>query len=165
MAEPQQTRGPTRPANQRGAARLAAVQALYQMDIGATPIEDVIAEFQTWRFGQELDGAKYINADPDFFRDIVSGVVRDQLRLDPAIHEALAADWPLVRIDVTLRAILRAASHELVSRKDIPARVVINEYVDVAKAFFEGDEPRIVNGVLDTLARRIRPQEFATAGG
>lgn len=152
-----------RSANRRGAARLAAVQALYQMDIGATPIDDVIAEFETWRFGQELDGATYIDADPDFFRDIVGGVVRDQRLLDPAIHEALATDWPLVRIDVTLRAILRAAAHELVSRPDIPARVVISEYIDVAKAFFAADEPRIVNGVLDTLSRKLRPREFAEA--
>ncbi|MFO1184218.1 MAG: transcription antitermination factor NusB [Bauldia sp.] len=154
-----------RTANRRGAARLAAVQALYQMDVGATPIDDVIAEFETWRFGHELDGATYVDADPDFFRDIVTGVVRDQRKLDPAIHDALAADWPLVRIDVTLRAILRAAAHELVSRRDVPARVVISEYIDVAKAFFAADEPRIVNGVLDTLSRKLRPGEFADASG
>jgi N utilization substance protein B len=146
-----------RPGNQRSAARLAAVQALYQMDIAGTPVEEVLAEFETFRLGHELDGIKYRDADPAFFRDIVTGVVRTQLELDPAIHETLLAGWPLARIDVTLRAILRSAAHELRSRKDVPSPVVISEYVDVAKAFFTGDEPRLVNGVLDALSRRIRP--------
>jgi N utilization substance protein B len=145
-----------RPANRRSAARLAAVQALYQMDIAGTPIEEVLAEFETYRLGHELDGILYRDADAAFFRDIVSGVVRNQLELDPAIHETLRAGWPLARIDVTLRAILRSAAHELRSRKDVPAAVVISEYVDVAKAFFTGDEPKLVNGVLDSLAKTIR---------
>jgi N utilization substance protein B len=155
-----------RPANRRGASRLAAVQALYQMDVGGTPIDEVVAEFENHRLGRELDGIQYRDADPAFFRDIVSGVVRDQRSLDPQIHAALASDWPLARIDVTLRAILRSAAHELSRRTDIPARVVISEYVDVARAFFsDGEEPKMVNGVLDTLARRLRPGEFAGATG
>ncbi len=158
--EPAQQRR-SRPANQRGASRLAAVQALYQMDVGGATLEDVLAEFETWRLGRELDGVQYRDADAGFFRELVAGVVRDQLDLDPKIHEALADGWPLARIDVTLRAVLRSAAHELASRPDVPARVVITEYVDVAKAFFDGDEPRLVNAVLDTLARQLRPAEFS----
>lgn len=150
-----------RPANRRGASRLAAVQALYQMDVGGSAIEDVLAEFETWRLGGELDGVQYRDADPAFFRDIVGGVVRDQRGLDPMIHDTLASGWPLARIDVTLRSILRAAAHELKNRPDVPGKVVIAEYVEIAKAFFEKEEPGIVNGVLDNLARALRPAEFA----
>lgn len=149
-----------RPANQRGAARLAAVQALYQMDIGGATLPDVLAEFESYRLGKEVDGEQYRNADPAFFRDIVAGVVRNQQMLDPIVHTTLTGDWPLARIDVTLRAILRAGAYELSSRADVPARVVIAEYVDVAKAFFEDEEPSMVNGVLDALARRLREAEF-----
>ncbi len=154
-----------RPANARGAARLAAVQALYQMDVGGTSVEDVMAEFETWRLGRELDGVTYRDADAAFFRDLVAGVVREQRSLDPMIHEALMAGWPLARIDVTLSAILRSAVQELSAKPDVPARVVITEYLDVAKAFFDGDEPGIVNGVLNALARRLRPGEFTEPGG
>jgi N utilization substance protein B len=151
---------PVRPANQRGAARLAAVQALYQMDLGGTTLPDVIAEFEALRLGQELDGEHYRDADHAFFRDIVSGVVAEQRTLDPVIDKALTADWPLPRVDATLRAILRCGAFELSRRVDVPARVVISEYVDVAKAFFEGEVPAMVNGVLDTLAHGLRPAEF-----
>ncbi len=151
----------TRPANQRGAARLAAVQALYQMDLSGTTLNEVIAEFETYRLGKEVDGDQYRNADAAFFRDIVSGVVRDQKTLDPAIDRTLAQGWPLSRIDTTLRAILRAGAFELANRTDVPSRVVISEYVDVAKAFFEDDAPAVVNAVLDGLARELRVGEFA----
>jgi N utilization substance protein B len=151
----------SRPANQRGAARLAAVQALYQMELGGTTLPEVIAEFEAYRLGKEVDGDQYRNADSAFFRDIVAGVVREQMRLDPAIDAALAAGWPLARIDATLRAILRAGAFELSARRDVPSRVVISEYVDVAKAFFEDDGPRVVNGVLDALTRSLRPGELA----
>ena len=150
----------TRPANQRGAARLAAVQALYQMDLGGASLPDVLAEFESYRLGKEVDGEQYRDADFAFFRDIVGGVVREQQTLDPIVHTTLTAGWPLARIDVTLRAILRAGSYELSGRNDVPARVVIAEYVDVAKAFFEGEVPALVNGVLDAIARRLRPAEF-----
>ncbi len=155
-AEPRASRG----ARKRGAARLAAVQALYQMDLGGVPLPDVIAEFEAHRLGKEIDGEQYGDADPAFFRDVVAGVVRDQLRLDPAINAALTPDWPLARIDATLRAILRAGAFELASRADVPARVVISEYVDVAKAFYEDTVPAMVNGVLDALGRTLRPGEF-----
>lgn len=149
-----------KPANKRGVARLAAVQALYQMEIGGAELADVVTEFETFRLGQELDGEEYREADPIFFRDIVSGVVTEQRQIDPRVHQALVEDWPLKRIDTTLREILRAGSWELLKRKDIPAKVVITEYVDVAKAFFVEEEPKIVNGVLDKIARQLRSKEF-----
>ena len=152
-----------RPANQRGAARLAAVQALYQMDLAGVTLPEVLAEFESYRLGKEIDGVEYRDADAVFFRDIVSGVVREQASLDPAIHAALVPGWPLARIDATLRAILRCGAYELAHRPDVPARVAISEYVDVAKAFYEGEAAAMVNGVLDTLARKLRQAEFAAA--
>jgi N utilization substance protein B len=154
---------PPRPANQRGAARLGAVQALYQMDIGGAPLPFVIAEFEAHRLGSELEGKQLLPADVDFFRAIVSGVVEEQRQIDPIIHAALPPTWPLTRIDLTLRAILRCGVFELLSRRDVPARVAINEYVDVAKAFFSADEPGLVNGVLDRVARDTRPEETTKA--
>src|SRR5690606_28794089 len=95
-------------------------------------------------------------ADADFFTQIVTGVIRSQLDIDPTIDNALARDWPMARIDATLRAILRAAVFELLRRKDIPAAVVISEYVDIARAFYEDDAPGLVNGVLDAIARQVK---------
>lgn len=149
-----------RPANKRGAARLSAVQALYQMDVGGSSLSDVLAEFEAFRLGAELDGEQYREADASWFRDLVKGVVAEQRYLDPVIHRSLVAGWPLRRIDTTLRAILRAGAFELMRRKDVPARVVISEYIDVARAFYEAEEPRMVNGVLDKLAREFRSSEF-----
>ncbi|MBN9334408.1 transcription antitermination factor NusB [Devosia sp.] len=143
----------SRPANQRGAARLAAVQALYQMDVGRQTLEDTLAQFSAFHLGRELEGEQYLPADADFFGQIVRGVTKNQLEIDPAIDKALAADWPIERIDSTLRAILRAAVFELLRRRDIPARVVITEYVDVARAFFEEDASGMVNAALDSIAR------------
>jgi len=154
-----------RPANRRGAARLAAVQALYQMEIAGTPVTQVVAEFESFRLGKEMDGDQYREADVAWFRDLVAGVVSEQRAIDPAINAALVADWPLKRIDATLRAILRAGTYELTKRRDVPARAVLSEYIDVAKAFFEGDEPRIVNGVLDRIAHDVRPDELGAKGG
>jgi N utilization substance protein B len=152
-----------RPANQRSAARLGAVQALYQMDAGGTPLPAVIGEFETHRLGQDIEGEKLRPADRPFFRALVTGVVKAQRRIDPIIHAALPGTWPLTRIDLTLRAVLRCGVFELVSRRDIPARVVINEYLDIAHAFFTGDEPGLVNGLLDRVARDHRPEEFSKA--
>lgn len=146
----------TRPANQRGAARLAAVQALYQMDVGRQSLEETLAQFNTYRLGREIEGEQYLPADADFFGQIVRGVIKAQLDIDPMIDNALAADWPVTRIDATLRAILRAAAFELLRRKDIPASVVITEYVDVANAFFEDDAPKLVNAVLDRIGKAVR---------
>jgi N utilization substance protein B len=144
----------SRPANQRGAARLAAVQALYQMDIGRQSLEDTLAQFSAHHLGREIEGEQYLPADADFFRQIVTGVIRSQLDIDPSIDSALATDWPMSRIDATLRAILRAAAFELLRRKDIPPGVVITEYVDIARAFYADEAPAMVNGVLDAIARQ-----------
>ena len=149
-----------RKANRRGAARLAAVQALYQMDIAGAGLNDVFAEFESHWLGNEVEGEKYLPAEAAFFRDVVSGVVRDQARLDPLIDEALSKGWPLKRIDAILRAVLRAGSYELEHRKDVPGRVVVSEYVDVAHAFVEKDETGMVNAVLDQIARQFRADEF-----
>jgi N utilization substance protein B len=146
---------PVRPANQRGAARLAAVQALYQMDVGRQTLEDTLSQFSAHMLGREVEGEQYLPADADFFRQIVGGVIKSQLDIDPTIDNALNADWPVGRIDATLRAILRAAAWELLRRRDIPAGVVISEYVDIARAFYEDDAPKLVNGVLDTIARQV----------
>jgi N utilization substance protein B len=145
----------TRPANQRGAARLAAVQALYQMDVGRQTLEDTLSQFNAHMLGREVEGEQYLPADADFFRQIVTGVIKSQLDIDPTIDNALSSDWPVGRIDATLRAILRAAAFELLRRRDIPAGVVITEYVDIAKAFYEDDAPALVNGVLDTIAKQV----------
>ncbi|MEW9615775.1 transcription antitermination factor NusB [Shinella sp. S4-D37] len=148
---------PVKPANQRGAARLAAVQALYQMDIGGTGVLEVVAEYEAHRLGQEVDGDTYLKADASWFRSIVAGVVRDQRLLDPMIGAALQDDWALSRVDSTVRAILRAGTFELKERKDVPVAVIVTEYVEIAKAFFEDEEPKLVNAVLDRIAKQLRP--------
>lgn len=147
-------------ANRRGAARLAAVQALYQMDIGGAGINDIFAEFESHWLGNEVEGDTYLPAEAAFFRDVVAGVVKDQNKLDPLLDDALNQGWPLKRIDAILRAVLRAGAYELDHRKDVPARVVIKEYVDVAHAFVEKDEVGLVNAVLDQMARKFRAGEF-----
>ena len=150
-----------RKANKRGAARLAAVQALYQMDISGAGLNEILSEFESHWLGREVEGAQYLPAEAAFFRDIVSGVVRDQRLLDPQIDEALERGWPLKRIETVLRAALRAGLYELQNRRDVPARVVVSEYADVAAAFVERDETGMVNAVLDQLARKLRAEEFA----
>ena len=152
-----------RKANKRGAARLAAVQALYQMDLAATGLNEILAEFERHWIGREVEGEQYLPAEAAFFRDIVTGVVREQRRLDPLIDEALAERWPLKRIEAILRAVLRAGAYELDYRRDVPARVVVSEYADVAAAFVEREETGMINAVLDQLARKLRAAEFGPA--
>lgn len=147
---------PVKPANQRGAARLAAVQALYQMDIAGSGVLEVVAEYEAHRLGQEVDGETYLKADASWFRSIVAGVVRDQTKIDPMIANALQDDWALSRIDSTVRAILRAGTFELIERKDVPVPVIVTEYVEIAQAFFPDDEPKLVNAVLDRIAKQVR---------
>ena len=154
-----------RKANKRGAARLAAVQALYQMDLAGTGLNEILAQFESHWIGREVEGAQYLPAEAAFFRDIVSGVVRDQRELDPLIDEALSKGWPLKRIEAVLRAALRAGAYELIHRADVPARVVVAEYADVVAAFVERDETGMVNAVLDQLARRLRAAEFGRTAG
>ncbi|MVA99243.1 transcription antitermination factor NusB [Nitratireductor sp. CAU 1489] len=146
----------TRPANKRGSARLAAVQALYQMDVAGSGLLETTAEYESFRLGKELDGALYREADPQWFRAILAGVVENQKTVDPVIRQALTEDWPLSRLDTTLRAILRAAVFELMKRADVPVAVIVSEYVDIAKAFYAEEEPKLVNAVLDRVSRRLR---------
>jgi N utilization substance protein B len=143
--------------NKRGAARLAAVQALYQMDVAGTGLLETAAEYENFRLGQEIDGEQYLDADKQWFRAILSGVVENQTALDPEVHAALVDGWPLNRLDSTLRAVLRAGAWEMIHRKDVPVAVTVTEYVEIASAFFgDGEEPRMVNAVLDRVARRHR---------
>ncbi len=145
----------------RSQARLAAVQALYQMDLAATDLNKLINEFVTERFGAAAEFETVAMADQTLFESIVRGVVTHQMQIDPAVDAQLATGWRLNRLDATLRAVLRGAMYEILYRKDVPGRVVITEYLDIAKAFFEGDEPKVVNAVLDKLARKHRPKEFS----
>jgi N utilization substance protein B len=158
-------RNEDRKANRRGAARLAAVQALYQMDLAGTPLNDILAEFQSHWIGQEVDGSQYLPAEAAFFRSVVQGVLDDQRKLDPMIDKALQGGWPLKRVESLLRAVLRAGVYELSSRSDVPARVVVSEYVDVAHAFLDAEETGMVNAVLDQLARQLRAGEFVRTAG
>ncbi len=145
-------------------ARLAAVQALYQMEAADVGLESVILEFRTHRLGGDIDGNALHDADDEFFAELMRGVIRLQSKIDPLIEKRLAKSWTLPRLDATARAILRAASFELLSRPDIPARSIINEYLDIANAFFVGDDPRFINAVLDAIARDARLEEFEDAG-
>ena len=139
----------------RSAARLGAVQALYQMDIAKSDLADVLAEFGSVRLGDEFENGECGDADFEFLSSLVRGVLEEQRVIDPLINDRLAGGWKLSRIDSTLRAILRAGAYELKFRRDVPPRVAISEYIDVAKAFFEGEEPKVVNGVLDKLAHEF----------
>ena len=146
--------------SERSAARLAAVQALYQMDVSGKGVIDATAEFEAFWIGREVEGIEFKPAENAFFRKIVAGAVEHQRAIDPVIDKALSEGWPLTRIEEVLRAILRSAVYELSFMKDVPARVVISEYVDVAHGFYGEEEPRLVNGVLDTIAREVRPGEL-----
>lgn len=145
----------------RSVARLAAVQALYQMEVSSIGVESVIREFTDHRFDRALEGVEgegdtLASADEGFFAELVRGVVAEQKRVDAAIAKRLAENWRLERVDATVRAILRAGAYELIYRADVPTEVAIDEYVDVAKSFFEGAEPGFVNGALDAVARDVR---------
>src|SRR5205085_8951918 len=155
---------PGRKAHRGGARRVDAVQALYEMDIAATPLNDILAEFESHWIGQEVEGSQYLPAEAAFFQSIVRGVLDDQRALDPLIDKALSGGWPLKRVEALLRAVLRAGAFELSSRSDVPARVVVAEYVDVAHACLDKDETGMVNAVLDQLARQLRAGEFERAG-
>lgn len=157
------TQNQPRLANQRSVARLVAVQALYQMDVGGASLPTVLAEFETIRTGDDGEGNTMRPADNGFFRNLVGGVVDRQRAIDPEIHQSLPETWPLKRIDVTLRAILRCGTFELMNKSDVPAKVIITEYVDIAKAFFNEDEPGLVNAVLDHVARKERSDELSSA--
>ncbi|MBF9034669.1 transcription antitermination factor NusB [Rhodobacterales bacterium HKCCE2091] len=144
----------------RSAARLYAVQALYQMEAAGQPLDKVRVEFESYRFGQEVAGEELAEGDLDLFRGTLEDAVNWQARIDQMTDRALVAKWPIDRIDPVLRALFRAAGAELVDAKT-PPKVVITEFVEVARAFFpEGREPRFVNAVLDHMAREAQPEAF-----
>jgi N utilization substance protein B len=140
----------------RTVARLAAVQALYQLEVGGAGVEAVIREFSEHRFDRDMEGEQLAEADEGFFAEVLRGVVEDQGAIDKSIAARLAEGWKLERIDATLRAILRAGAFELIRRADVPTEVVIDEYLEIAKSFFEGPEPGFVNGALDGIAHDVR---------
>jgi N utilization substance protein B len=153
------------PKQARSVARLAAVQALYQMEVSAAGAEAVIREFCEHRFDRDLpaeageEAVTLAEADEAFFADLVRGVVQNQRGVDAAIARRLASGWRLERLDATARAILRSGAYELAHRPDVPTEVVIDEYVELAKSFFEGPEPGFVNGALDAVAQDVRPKD------
>jgi N utilization substance protein B len=144
------------PRQARSVARLAAVQALYQMELGGVGVETVVREFSDHRFGADLEGEPLAQADEAFFGDLVRGVVADQATIDRAVVRRLAQNWKLERLDATVRAILRAGAFELASRPDVPTEVVIDEYVELAKAFFDPTEAGFINAALDAIAGDVR---------
>ena len=144
----------------KSAARLYAVQALFQMEAAGETVERVQKEFEDFRFGETLDEGELAEGDVDHFRALIDRAVNEQAKIDQMTDRALVAKWPIDRIDPTLRALFRAAGAELVA-KGTPPKVVITEFVDVARAFFpEGREPKFVNAVLDHMAREARPEAF-----
>ncbi|WP_324749148.1 transcription antitermination factor NusB [Sphingomonas sp. LY54] len=140
----------------RSAARLAAVQALYQQEMEKTPLPTLLHEFHQHRLGATIEGVEYANAEVDFFDDIVRGVDARRVELDALIAARLAKDWSIERLDKPMRQILRAGAYELVARIDVPTGSVISEYVDVAKAFYDKREANFVNGLLDAVAKDVR---------
>lgn len=155
-------KGPSREERRqmRSAARLYAVQALFQMEASGQTVQAVRQEFETHRFGAVYDGEEMAEGDPDLFRKTLEDAINFQAKIDQMTDRALVAKWPIARIDPTLRALFRAAGAELVEG-DTPPKVVISEYVDVAHAFFpDGKEPKFVNAVLDHMAREARPNAF-----
>lgn len=154
--------GSGRRAVARSAARLGAVQALYQMELAETDVSVIMAEYTSSRQGNAFNDGEHGKADGAFLKDIVQGVVDHQRTIDPAIDECLSSGWTLPRLDATLRAILRSAGYELQFRPDIPGRVIITEYVEITRAFFDDNESGFVNGALDKLAHLKRSEEFGS---
>jgi N utilization substance protein B len=146
---------PTR-SRSRSAARLAAVQALYQMEMEGTPLAKLLHEFHQHRLGATIEDETYEEAEQDFFDDIVSGADERRAEIDRLIAARLAEGWSLDRLDRPMRAILRAGAYELIARPDVPVATVITEYVDVAHAFFDKRETGFVNGLLDAIAKAAR---------
>lgn len=140
----------------RSAARLAAVQALYQQEMEGTPLAQLLHEFHHHRIGETIDGATLVDAEVDFFNDVVRGTDARRAEIDELISSRLAEGWKLERLDRPMRAILRAGAYELLGRKDVPVPTVISEYLDVAHAFYDKKEVAFVNGLLDALAKDAR---------
>ncbi len=140
----------------RSAARLAAVQALYQQEMEGTPVARLLKEFHDHRLGALIEDEQYVDAEREFFDDLVTGVASRSAEIDAAISARLADGWSLERLDRPMRAILRAGAYELLARRDVPVGSVISEYVDVAHAFYDKRESGFVNGLLDALAKEAR---------
>ena len=140
----------------RSAARLAAVQALYQLDMEATPLAKLLDEFHQHRLGAEIEGDQYAEAETAFFDDVVQGVSARKDEIDTLLASKLASGWKIERLDKTMLQVLRAGAFELIARADVPTASVITEYVDVAHAFFEPREAKFVNGLLDAVAKVVR---------
>jgi N utilization substance protein B len=151
-------------ADKRAAARLSAVQALYQMELSGKGLNEVFAEFESFWMGREIEGDQYKPAEAALFRNLVEGVLKEQIALDQAV-DALLSGWPLKRIEAIMRATLRAGAYELLHRRDIPVRVSISEYVDIASSFLDRDEVGMVNAVLDRLAKDHRAEDLARPAG
>lgn len=148
----------------RSASRLAVVQALYQMELADQDSESALREFIDHRFGSDMDDAPYAEADEKYFAELVRGVVEQQRDIDGALAHYVVKEWPLDRIDATMRAIMRAAAFEIIARPAVPTRVILSEYLNVATAFFEdGDETAFLSGVLNRMARERRPEEHGLA--
>jgi N utilization substance protein B len=145
----------------RSAARLAAVQALYQMDLTQKGVIEVLGEFESYWMGREIEGDQYKPAERGLFRQVIQGVMEHQLALDRAADRILTDGWPLARIEALLRAVLRAGFFELAHALDVPVKVVVSEYVDIASAFLDRDEVAMANAVLDRFARETRASELA----
>ncbi len=154
-AEPQLS---SRQRRARTVARLAAVQALYQMELAGEGVETVIREFANHRFDTDIEGEPLAEADEAWFADIVRGVIENQRKIDDTIKVRLAANWRLERLDATLRALLRSGAWELGHKPEVPREIVIDEYVELAKAFFDEAEAKFVNAALDGVARDVRPK-------
>ncbi|RKQ71426.1 NusB antitermination factor [Litorimonas taeanensis] len=147
----------------RRAARIAIVQALYQMDVANAPFKTVVREFRNHRFGYN-DESDVVQVDENFFEEVIEGVVGSQNAIDTKISTLLPEKWPLRRLDLTLRSLLRASAFEIMRRPDVPALVIINEYVSIAADFFDGKEPGMVNSILDKIAKEVRASEFGLVG-
>jgi transcription antitermination protein NusB len=151
------SRGTNPKGQARSAARLAAVQALYQLEMEAPALPVLLHEFHQHRLGAEIEDEQYADADVDFFNDVVLGVAKRRDEIDRLIVAKLAPGWSLARLDRTMLQILRAGTYELIARTDVPRATAISEYLDVAHAFFDAREARFVNGLLDAVAKDVRP--------
>lgn len=140
----------------RSTARLAAVQALYQQQMEGTALTKLLDEFHQHRLGKVIDEDEFADAEVDFFDDVVRGVDARRDEIDALLLERLADGWTLARLDKTMLQVLRAGAYELIARADVPTASAINEYVDVAKAFFDDREAKFVNGILDAVAKQAR---------
>ncbi|MDE2228227.1 MAG: transcription antitermination factor NusB [Alphaproteobacteria bacterium] len=158
---------PRPPVRKRTAARLAAVQALYQIELAGVPADTVVDEFLAHRLAPDAprEEPDFGEADRALFADLTRGAAAQRDALDRAIAAALSPDWPLARLDAVLRAILRVGAYELTHRRDVPPEIAINEYIDIAHAFFAEKEPGLVNGVLDRMAHDLRPEEMGRSRG